>query len=735
MGLFQENDIGHFGIIDGTVDSYKQAAEYAEEAKCWAQKAKDGVGDLTELINQMNQLIIKIDGYQRQADMVFSYPELKAYIGPYKVVLMTRKEHQGLWQLNEGTRVPDNKVDGVMIVNADDGRQWFRSVNDGVFNIDWWYRDTDVDDYSLTITRASDWTAVNGQEWWQMLIPTTPAGLCFRGPGGTRKCKTQAKIKMWKVDWDFNGMFLDFRESPTLNLECMRVEYATFSPRLSNLRLVGSRDEGRDMSGLCVFYPTASLFGMATNQVHVSDLVVENFAKGVVFGENSYIQKWDSIILRHCDICIWTRRTVDSEGNVTFQTGNAGEKIVFYKSLLADSRQAMDVAHNIWFDNTSFDYIGFGTHIAQLANQDSGIFVIRNTYVDFFKCHFEWGNANSRNARPVFRTYNGGGFYITDGTWHSVGTFLSNKTDTNYRPPADHPEWKNDTTRYQILDYFHFDETPDLSGFGYIDGWKLINADINKGWTNSTKFEMKNIIAPGHVNMYREMYLGDNVSALGEPTWSDKFAINLNNVYFGNTTASGTGVNTEFATMLPPVSSDNLSVVAVPETATEKGGFIVTTKTPASTDKIIHILIPAKPRDFCTASIRFSGLTGATTSGAMTVGMQYGKYIVTDDGAHIVTTKGQSWPTSSSVITLDATHPEGTAGIRRISAVNDAPRGQPIHRPAEYLPTSGNYTNYIKLAINVSNLVGTASSPASVKIQPLIQKIENIYDRNPNGSS
>lgn len=735
MGDLFTNNIGHFGSIDGTYDSYKQAAEYAAEAQCWANVAKNGVGDLTALIDQVKELTDKIDKYERQADMVYSYPELKAYIGPYKTVLMTRKEHQGMWQLNEGDPIPNNKLDGVIMIQADDGRQWIRSINDGNVNIDWWYRDTDVNDYSLTINRASNWTTVIGQEWWQTFIPTTPAGWCLRGPGGNRKCLTQVKLKMWKNDWDFNGMFLDFRGSPTMNLECVRVEYSTFTPRLMGLKLIGSRDPGRDMSGLCVFYPTASLFGMSVNQLHVSDLYVDNFAKGIVFGENAYIQQWESIICRHCDYCIWTRRATDSSGKVTLQTGNAGEKIVFIKSLFGDSKQVMDVAHNLWFNDCSFDYIGFGNHILQLENTDSGIFVIRNTYINFLQCHFEWGNQNSRNARPVFRTFGGGGFYITKGQWHSVATFLTNATNTEYRPPADHPEWKNDTTRYQIVDYFHFDETPDLSGYGYIDGWKLVNADLNKGWSNAKTFEMKNIIAPGHLNMYREMYIGDNVSILGEPTWSEKYAIQLNNVYTGSGVASGSGANVEYSTLYNPIISDAITIKAFPETSTDKGGFTITTKTGADPNKIVNILIPANPRDFCTASVKFSDLTGAASSGVMSIGMSYGKYIITDDGAHVLVSKTQSWPTSSSSITLNETTKEGIAGIRRISSVNDAARGQPIHRPVEYLPTSGQYTNYIKLAINFTNLSGTSENPVSVKVTPLVQKIENIYDRNPWGSS
>lgn len=71
---------------------------------------------------------------------------------------------------------------------------------------------------------------------------------------------------------------------------------------------------------------------------------------------------------------------------------------------------------------------------------------------------------------------------------------------------------------YQYVEYFFFDKSSDLSGKCYIDGFDLVNADIKKGWSNN-HIEMKKIVAPGYVNMWRLLYLGDGVNHLPEPSW------------------------------------------------------------------------------------------------------------------------------------------------------------------------------------------------------------------------
>lgn len=145
-------------------------------------------------------------------------------------------------------------------------------------------------------------------------------------------------------------------------------------------------------------------------------------------------------------------------------------------------------------------------------------------------------------------------------------------------------------------------------------------------------------------------------------------------------------------------------------------------------------------KDFCTSSVKVEGLTGASSSGVISVSMSYGMYLLSDDGMHIYTSKTQSWPITTTqggaTITLDANNTEGLLGHRRISGVNQQPYGAyPPVRPAEYLPTSADYTTYIRLTISLANLVGIPENPASIKITPLIQKIENIYDRNWHASN
>lgn len=43
------NDVGHFGAIDGTIDAYKQSADYAAEAECWARKSQEIYDEIKNL--------------------------------------------------------------------------------------------------------------------------------------------------------------------------------------------------------------------------------------------------------------------------------------------------------------------------------------------------------------------------------------------------------------------------------------------------------------------------------------------------------------------------------------------------------------------------------------------------------------------------------------------------------------------------------------------------------------
>lgn len=127
--------------------------------------------------------------------------------------------------------------------------------------------------------------------------------------------------------------------------------------------------------------------------------------------------------------------------------------------------------HATAFRDCSFDYSGFSNETEQLANTDYGLFDLKGGTLDFKNCHFEWGNANCRNYRPVFTSNNGGTVKIKDSQWHSV---MTNNTDAGSSVP------------YQYVEYFFFDKSSDLSGKCYIDGFDLVNADIKKAGPTTT---------------------------------------------------------------------------------------------------------------------------------------------------------------------------------------------------------------------------------------------------------
>ncbi|CAI1563375.1 hypothetical protein AB6864_21830 [Serratia proteamaculans] len=596
------------------------------------------------------------------------YTHLRAYTGSESTVMIENSHHHGVF-LRDGadTTSLDN---GATIVRDTQNRCWKRIINDGDYSIDWWYQVGDEQDYSLTINRASNFLQVTGDEWWKSAIPTTPAGITLVGSGGVRQCKTTANLKLWKNSVDFKGTILDFRGAT--DIECVRVLYSSGAPAIYNLRIVGISDATANLRGLCVYSDAANIHGMPTSQLLVQNIWLTDLYKGIVFGNNAYIQSWHSIMVRGCVWPIWSA-----------STANAGEKIVFYKCLFGDGTNFYQGVHSLAFRDCSFDYSGFNSVADQQANTDYGLFDLKSGTLDFKNCHFEWGNEHRRNSRPVFTSNNGGTVKIKDSQWHSVQT---NVTDPGGTVP------------YQYVEYFYFDQSSDLSGKCYIDGFDLINSDIKKGWSNN-HIEMKRIGAPGYLNMWRQLYLGDGVNHLPEPTWKESSALLLNNVY------AATGNR---------VSQTETSDLAV----TLKDGIITaTTKTAATTDKKIEIYFPIEKNDLVLWRTTLENLKGLSSLD-VTVGTYQGKYELNGSaGVNILLEKTCQWgrtgtvtPTSSATMTSD-----------RITALNSA----------EYLPLPEGYVNYARVVIILKNFAGSATSPASVDITKMLCQKIDIVSRNP----
>lgn len=251
------------------------------------------------------------------------YANLRSYAGSETAVMLENRYHHGVFTRDDAdTTSQDNGV--TLIVDAQN-RRWKRIINDGDYSIDWWHLPGDELDYSLTITRACNFLQVKGEEWWQLPIPTTPAGITLVGPGGVRPCKTTANLKLWKNAVDFKGTILDF--SGATNIECVRVQYSLGAPAIYNLRIVGAPGAAANLRGLCVYSDASNMHGLPACQLLVQNVWLTNLYKGIVFGNNAYIQSWHSIMVRGCFWPIWSETTA-----------NAGEKIVFYKCLFGDSR-------------------------------------------------------------------------------------------------------------------------------------------------------------------------------------------------------------------------------------------------------------------------------------------------------------------------------------------------------------------------------------------------------------
>ncbi|CAI1766393.1 hypothetical protein [Serratia entomophila] len=598
------------------------------------------------------------------------YAALRAYTGSEAAVMIENRYHHGVFLRDDtDTTSLDN---GATLLRDAQNRRWKRIINNGEYSIDWWHQPGDELDYSLTISRASDFLQVKGEEWWQAQIPTTPAGITLVGPGGVRKCLTSARLKLWKNAVDFKGTILDF--SGATDVECVRVVYSLGAPAIYNLRIVGAPDAAANLRGLCVYSDAANMHGMPASQLLVQNVWLTNLYKGIVFGDNAYIQSWHSIMVRGCWWPIWSE-----------STANAGEKIVFYKCLFGDSRNYYQGVHSLAFRDCSFDYSGFASEAEQQANTDYGLFDLKSGTLDFKNCHFEWGNANCRNYRPVFTSDNGGTVKIKDSQWHSV---MTNNTDPGSTVP------------YQYVEYFYFDKSSDLRGKCYIDGFDLVNADIKKGWSNN-HIEMKNIVAPGYVNMWRFLYLGDGVNHLPEPGWKESSALILNNLY---------------ATGGTRISQTETSELAV----TLKNGVITATTQTATADKKIEIYFPIGKNDLVLWRATLENLQGLNGMD-VAIGTYQGKYLLNGNaGTTTVLEKTCQWgrtgtvtPASSATMTSD-----------RITALN----------ATEYLPLPEGYVNYARIVITLKNFTGSAANPASVDITRLLCQKIAIVDRNPRKS-
>lgn len=66
------NNVGNYGPLDATIDSYKQAADYADDARKYAELALSGVSDLETQIEKVTELATTVDGLEVKVEASFN---------------------------------------------------------------------------------------------------------------------------------------------------------------------------------------------------------------------------------------------------------------------------------------------------------------------------------------------------------------------------------------------------------------------------------------------------------------------------------------------------------------------------------------------------------------------------------------------------------------------------------------------------------------------------------------
>ncbi|WP_240780317.1 hypothetical protein [Serratia proteamaculans] len=318
-----------------------------------------------------------------------------------------------------------------------------------------------------------------------------------------------------------------------------------------------------------------------------------------------------------------------------------------------------------------------------MINYGYGLFDLKGGRLNFKNCHFEWGNEHCRNARPVFTSDNGGIVSIIDCEWHSVKTSTISPKEV---------------VPYQLVSYFYYDKSRGLTGKFYIDGFDLINTDLKQGWSNH-HVEMKSITAPGHINMFRQMYLGDGVNHLPEPNWQEKNSLLLNNVYV----VGGDKVTQFETTDLKAVLNSDKTITVTTSTSTDQ--------------KSLQLFFPIQKDDLVLWRVKLENLVGQDSLD-VSISTHQGRYDLSVEDPEVILEKTCQWVRKGTLSSAEAL----VLTSDRITALHSN----------EYLPLPEAYMNYARIDIDFSKLSGSSDSSTSVDITALRCQRVNIKARNEN---
>lgn len=372
--------------------------------------------------------------------------------------------------------------DGIFTLVSADGARFKRDVGQaGEVQMDWFFNpDTDGHDYSLVINRVASYYAP-GDAGDTTLSATRKRGAVVIGPGGTRTCLTPAVMNTYDNSIDWKNTTLDFSTSGITSGYYTRVKTSRNS-FMNNLSIVGplSRDSSRTVSGILFSSNAPNIKGIPCMGLTVNNLSVDRCARSLEFGNNAYILTFNNASLNGGYKGIYTNGVPK----------NAGENITFHNSRITNGVQYIDASIPIKFTETSFDYSGFVREADMVANQGMAMF---NTGADlgFTRCHFEWGNENSRWMGPVFK-----------------GDVTISIKDSVYWNSGAEVMDSGATYRRQTITAFH--EAPNRAvGLLDIDGLEVANSDLNGvagSWGTGQIVNLRNIKPGRHLNMYKNYW-------------------------------------------------------------------------------------------------------------------------------------------------------------------------------------------------------------------------------------
>jgi len=135
------NNVGNYGPLDATIDSYKQAADYADDARKYAELALSGVSDLETQIEKVTELATTVDSLEVKVEASFNKVtslDVDAVDGSSASAVYDKDANKIHFTLPKG-------ADGKDGTNGEDGKSAYQS-----------YLDTTTDNPKKT---ESEWIA------------------------------------------------------------------------------------------------------------------------------------------------------------------------------------------------------------------------------------------------------------------------------------------------------------------------------------------------------------------------------------------------------------------------------------------------------------------------------------------------------------------------------------------------------------------------------------------------